>query len=126
MCFPSKDFFLVLIFQYLDLIRKDTSKFPYSVERRENMDQKKLHICMDALILFRMGLFGTAHRWGMGQKGPLFRLCHTCYAMMWHSYILPKNIQKLYKSLDKLLYFCCYQQFFIRKQQLLLYQEIQI
>ena len=49
------------------------------------------------LTLFRMGLFGAAHRWGGGgQKGPpLTKICHTKPTMMkLGSFTLPIEDQK--------------------------------
>ena len=43
------------------------------------------HILKVILTLFRMGIFGAAHRWeGRGQKGPpsLPKICHTYPTMM--------------------------------------------
>ena len=48
------------------------------------------------LTLFRMGLFGAAHKWGGGAKrSPLSKICHISYNdETWHSYTLPKEDPK--------------------------------
>ena len=43
------------------------------------------------LTLFRLGLFGAAHGWGL-KKGPLPKICHTYPTV--HSYNLPKEDPK--------------------------------
>ena len=77
-----------------------------------------------------MGIFEATHRWGAGQKGtpPPPKICHTYLIMMKLGAFIPylKKIQKLYESRDTTLDFCRHQHFFTRKQQILLYQEIQI
>ena len=81
------------------------------------------------LTLFRMGLFGAAHRWGSGQKGPLLpNICQTYPTMIILAIVIPylKKIQKIYESHDTPLEFCWHQLFFTTNQQFLLYQEMQI
>ena len=55
------------------------------------------------LTLFRMGFFGTAHRWGGGAAfwAPLPKIRHTYRTMMKLGTVIPylRNIQKMYKSL---------------------------
>ena len=54
------------------------------------------------LTLFRMGLFGTAHRWGMAKKTP-FPKIRRKYSKMMNldtGIPLPKEIQKIYKPCD--------------------------
>ena len=49
------------------------------------------------------GLFGAAHGWGEGQKGPhLPKICRTYATMMKLGTIIPypKKIQKIYESRD--------------------------
>ena len=49
-----------------------------------------------SLTLFRMGFFGTAHRWG-ARNPTLHKICHTYPAMGklgWHSYTLPAEDPK--------------------------------
>ena len=60
------------------------------------------------LTLFMMGLFGAAHGWGMGLKGPLPKICHTYLTMIKLGTIIPylKEIQKIFESLETLLEFC--------------------
>ena len=70
------------------------------------------------LTLFRMVIFGAAHRWGGGKKPPphlLLKICHTYPAVMKLGTVIPylKNIQKIYESHDT-------------PQQILLYQKMQI
>ena len=52
------------------------------------------------LTLFRMGIFGTAHGWGVVKKVPLPKICHTYPTMMKLSTFVPylKKIQKVYES----------------------------
>ena len=44
----------------------------------------------------------------------------------WHSYPLPKKIQKIFKSSDTPLGFCWHQHFYNGNQQLVLYEETQV
>ena len=92
-------------------------------------------ICYDFKLTFQSidinrihdGLFRGCSRMG-GTKAPLPKICHTYPTMMKLGTVIPylKKIQKLYKSSDTLLDFCWHQHFVIDKQQILLYQEIQI
>ena len=54
-----------------------------------------------------MGLFGAAHGWGMGQKAPLLKICHTYPTMMKLDTVIPylKEIQKTYRLRDTPLEF---------------------
>ena len=64
-----------------------------------------------------MGFFGASHRWRP----------HISYNdKTWHSYTLPKEDPKMYKSHDTPLGFCWHQHFFTGNQQILLHQEIHI
>ena len=54
---PNAEFFLVLIFPHSDWIRRDTIS-PYSVQMRQNTDQKKLHIWTLFTLCICLG-FGT-------------------------------------------------------------------
>ena len=50
-----------------------------------------------------MDIFGTAHRWGDGQKDhSLPKICHTYPTMMKLGTVIPylKKIQKIYESRD--------------------------
>ena len=61
------------------------------------------------LILFRMGFFGAAHGWGVGQKDPpLPTIYHKYPAVMKLCTAIPylKKIQKLYELRDTPLQFC--------------------
>ena len=81
------------------------------------------------LTLFRMDLFEVAHRLGEGAKRSLLpKICHTYPTVMKLSTVIPylKNTQKIYESCDTLLELCWHQHFLFRKNQLLLYQKIQI
>ena len=56
------------------------------------------------LTLFRMGLFGAAHRLGSGQKGPLLpNICQTYPTMIKLAIVILylKKIQKIYESHDR-------------------------
>ena len=63
------------------------------------------------------------------QDGP-FRHCsrksviHILQWWNWHSYTLPKKIQKIFKSPETPFEVCWHQHFFNENQQILLYQEI--
>ena len=53
--------------------------------------------------------FGAAHGWGgWGQKCPLPKICHTYPTIMKLGTVIPypKEIQKIYESLDTPLEFC--------------------
>ena len=65
---------------------------------------------------------------GGGEKTPLPEICHTYLTMMKLGTVIHylKKIQKMYESRDTHIEFCWHQRFFIRNQQILLYQEIQI
>ena len=84
------------------------------------------------LTLLRMGLFRAAYGWRVGgKKAPLPKICHIILqypTMMKIDTTIPylKKIQKMYKSRDTSLEFCCHQHFFTGDQQFLLYQEIQV
>ena len=48
-----------------------------------------------------MGIFGTAHGCGGGQKGPFPKISHTsCNDETWHSYTLPKEDPEIHESRD--------------------------
>ena len=115
----------------IQLLTPSVSTFLFTLPRCQvvfqwKQTQEKLG---NALTQFRMGLFRAAHGWG-GQKVPLPKICHTYPTMMkLHkliAYSFIKKIRKTYKSSDTSLEFCWHQHLFIRKQQLLLYQEIQV
>ena len=61
-----------------------------------------------SLTLFRMGLFGTADRWGAKSPPPPLKICHTYPAMMKLGTVIPclKDIQKIYESRDTPLELC--------------------
>ena len=103
---------LNLVILELDLYLTESNSMPFSM-----------------LTLFRMGLFGAAHRLGSGQKGPLLpNICQTYPTMIKLAIVILylKKIQKIYESHDRPLEFCWHQHFFISNQQFLLYQEMQI
>ena len=79
------------------------------------------------LTLFRMGLFGAAHGWGV-KRLPLSKICHTYPKIMKLGTVIPylKKTQKIYESHNTSLEFCLHQHFSIKNQQFLLYQKIQI
>ena len=54
------------------------------------------------LTLFRMGIFGAAHGWGVCKKVPFPKICHTYPTMLKLDTVIPylKKIQKLYESGD--------------------------
>ena len=74
-----------------------------------------------------MGFFGAAHGWGEGDfLAPLPKIRHTSYNdVTWHSYTLPKEDPKMYKSRDIFLD-PCRQHFFTWNQQILPHQEVHI
>ena len=84
------------------------------------------------LTLFRMGFFGTAHQCGvlgdLAKSCPFSKICRTYPTTMKLATVIPylRKIQKIYKSRDMSLELCWHQDFFIRNQKILLYQEIQI
>ena len=55
-----------------------------------------------------MGIFGAAHGWGGGHKGPLSEICHTYAMIMELCTVIPylKKIQKICEPRDTLLEFC--------------------
>ena len=61
------------------------------------------------LILFRMGIFEAAHRWGGegSKKAHLLKICHTYHTMMKLCTVIPylKKIKKQYESRDTVLEF---------------------
>ena len=65
---------------------------------------------------------------GGGEMTPLPEICHTYLTTMKLGTVIHylKKIQKMYESRDTHIEFCWHQRFFIRNQQILLYQEIQI
>ena len=79
------------------------------------------------LTLFRMSIFGAAHRWGGGKKTPLPKICHRYPTMMKLDAVKPylKQIQKIYLSWHTPCVLLT-SAFFPRNRQILLYQEIQI
>ena len=60
------------------------------------------------LTQFRMGIFGTAHRWGGAKRSPLPKFCHTYPTVMKLGTVIPylKKIQKIYESCDTSPDFC--------------------
>ena len=78
--------------------------------------------------LFRMGLFGAAQGWGVPKRPPIPKTYQTYPTMMKLVTVIPylKKTPKIYESRDTRLDFCWNQHFFIKNQQILLYQEIQI
>ena len=69
--------------------------------------------------------------WRMGgikRPPPLPKIYHTYPATMKLGKVIPylKMIQKIYESRDTSLEFCWHQHFFTGKQQILLYEEIQL
>ena len=81
---------------------------------------------------FRKSYFGAAYGFVEGAGGavghPLPKICLTFPTKKKLGAVIsyPKQIQKLYKSLDTPLEFCWHHHFFTENQQSLLYQEIQI
>ena len=75
-----------------------------------------------------MGLLGAAHAFLPPPPSPSVQnLLHMSYNdESWHSYTLPKDDPKTYKSRDTPLNFCWHQYFFTGNQQLLLYHEKQV
>ena len=65
---------------------------------------------------------------GCSWAPPLPKICHTYPTVMKLGKFMPypKMIQKIYESRDTAIDFCWHHHFFIRNQQILLYQEIQI
>ena len=55
-----------------------------------------------------MDLFGAAHGWEGGQKGPLPEISHTYPTVMKLGTVIPylKKIQKIYKPRETPLAFC--------------------
>ena len=55
-----------------------------------------------------MGIFGAAHGWGEGTKGPLSKICHTYRTIMKLDTVIPylKKIQNMYESRDTPPDFC--------------------
>ena len=72
------------------------------------------------LTLFRMGIFGAAHRW-KGQKGPpsVPKICDTYPTTMKIGTVISylRIIQKIYELQDKPLEFCWHPNIFTRSQQ---------
>ena len=68
----------------------------YYINELANFCDEAAKICRTSLTLFRMGLFGTTHGWGRGQKEPLPKICHTYPTMMKLGTVIPypKKIQK--------------------------------
>ena len=79
------------------------------------------------LTLFRIGIFGAAHRWG-AKRPPLPKIWHTYPTMMNLGTVIPylKKNQKIYQSRDTHPEFCWHKHFFSGNQHILLYQEIQV
>ena len=72
------------------------------------------------LTLFRMGIFGAAHRkegGGGAKRHPLPKICHTYPTMIKLGTVIPylKEIQKIYESRVTPTDFCWYQHLFSRK-----------
>ena len=69
-----------------------------------------------SLTLFRMGIFGAAHRWG-GKETPLPKICHTYPTMMKPGTVIPclKNIRNIYESRDTTPWLLLKSAFFHRK-----------
>ena len=72
-----------------------------------------------------MGLVGAAHG---GKKNALPKICHTYSTKMKLGRNLPylKKAHKIYESRNTHLETCGHEHFFIRNQQIFLYQKIQI
>ena len=68
----------------------------YYINELANFCDEAAKICRTSLTLFRMGLFGTTHGWGRGQKELLPKICHTYPTMMKLGTVIPypKKIQK--------------------------------
>ena len=84
---------------------------------------------LSRLTLFRTRIFAAAHGLGRGAKGSasLKSVTHFLeWYETWHSYTLLKEEKEKYESRDTHPKFCWHQHFFVGKQQILLYQEIQI
>ena len=68
------------------------------------------------LTLFRMGIFGAAHGWGVGgtKSPPLLKISHIYPTMMKLGTVIPylKKIQKIYESPDTPLDLCWHQHFY--------------
>ena len=82
---------------------------------------------LQALTLFRMGIFTAAYRWGP-KKDSLPKIFHTYPTKIKLGTVVPdlKKTQKIYELRDTPLKVFWHQQFFIGNLQILLYQKIQI
>ena len=80
------------------------------------------------LTLFRMGLFGSAHRWLRLKRIYLDKICltHPAITKLGRVTLYLKKIKKSYKSRHTLFELCWYHYFSTGNQQLLLFQKIQI
>ena len=79
------------------------------------------------LTLFRMGIFGAAHGWGRWES-PLSVITSHTYSTMIKidSYTLLKENAKNKRIVRRIFQTLLTSAFFIGRQQILLYQEIQI
>ena len=77
----------------------------YYINELANFCDEAAKICRTSLTLFRMGLFGTTHGWGRGQKEPLPKICHTYPTMMKLGTVIPypKKIQTIYQTRENTL-----------------------
>ena len=71
-----------------------------------------IYVLYVKLILFRMGLFGAAHRW-VGQRHPLSKICHTYPTMTKLGTVILylKKVERIYESRDTALEFGRHQLF---------------
>ena len=85
--------------------------------------------CVISLNPIQDGHFrGCLRIGGEAKRAPVPLICHIYPTMLKLDTVIPylKKIQKIYQSLDTPLDFWWHQHFFVRNQQILLYQEIQI
>ena len=62
-----------------------------------NENTKNIITTNNRLIIFRMGLFGAAHRWEWGKKATVPKICHTNPTIMKLDTVIPylKKTQKI-------------------------------
>ena len=65
--FPDPSFRLLQIIEKIDSLHRGNQLYSLAL----------LHYLYPGLTLFRMGFFGAVYGWGVGQKGPLPKICHT-------------------------------------------------
>ena len=128
-------YFLFMLFQIKKLYLKCSlnssleKKWSAKISRSftEYPDFSRLILICTGLTLFRMVFFGAAHGWVGAFLPPSLKPVTLSYNdETWHSYTLPKEDPKIYKSRDTSLEFCWHQHFFTKNQQILLHQDIQI